>query len=104
MKSLLLLVAAYAIAGNAWGADAAAGKEKAKVCAACHGENGVSAAAEFPKLAGQHYDYILRAMTDYKTGARKDPIMAAQVENQHRRDMQDLAAYCASQPGLALKY
>ena|SRR5688572_19624404 len=104
MKRLLLLAAAYAVSVNAWGADAAAGKEKAKVCAACHGESGVSAAAEFPKIAGQHYDYMVRAMTDYKTGARKDPIMAAQVANLNRRDIQDLAAYFASQPGVVLKY
>ncbi len=91
-------------ASGAWAADGTAGREKAKVCAACHGENGISAAADFPKLAGQHYDYLARALYDYKSGARKNAIMAAQVANLSKRDMDDLAAYYASQPGLAFKY
>ena len=79
MKILVLIAAALAVSGNSWAGDAAAGREKAKVCAACHGENGLSAVADFPKLAGQHYDYLVRVMGDYKTGARKNAIMAAQA-------------------------
>ena len=76
MKRLVLFAAALAVSGNVWAGDAAAGKEKAKVCAACHGENGISAVADFPKLAGQHYDYLVRVMGDYKSGARKNAVMA----------------------------
>ncbi len=104
MKKLLLIAAVFAVSGNTWGADAAAGKEKAKVCAACHVENGISAAADFPKLAGQHYDYLARTLNDYKSGARKNAIMAAQSANLSRRDIDDLAAYFSSQPGLVFKY
>lgn len=104
MKKYLVMAAALAVGSNVWAADAAAGKEKAKVCAACHGENGISAVGDFPKLAGQHHDYMVRALNDYKTGARKNPIMAAQVANLSRRDMEDLAAHYSSQPGLVLKY
>ena len=104
MKRIFLSAAVVAFSVNAWAGDAGAGREKAKVCAACHGENGISAAADFPKLAGQHYDYLTRALTDYKTGARKNPIMAPQAANLSRRDIEDLAAHYSNQPGLSLKY
>ena len=104
MKKLFLFAAIVAVSVNAWAGDAGAGREKGKVCAACHGENGISAAADFPKLAGQHYDYLVRALTDYKTGARKNAIMAPQAANLSRRDIEDLAAHYSSQPGLNLKY
>ncbi len=104
MKKIFLSAAVLAFSVNAWAGDAGAGREKAKVCAACHGENGISAAADFPKLAGQHYDYLARALTDYKTGARKNPIMAPQAANLSRRDIEDLAAHYSSQQGLSLKY
>ena len=100
----LVIVAVFAASPLAQAADAAAGKEKAKVCAACHGENGNSAAADFPKLAGQYSDYLIRALTDYKTGARKNPIMAGQVANLKREDIADLAAYYSSQQALVTKY
>lgn len=92
----LLLVSGYAVAGNA-----AAGKEKAKACAACHGADGNSASADFPKLAGQHYDYLVKSLQGYKTGARKNPVMAPMGANLSQRDMEDLAAYFSSQQGLS---
>jgi cytochrome c553 len=94
----LAVAGAPAIAG-----DAAAGKEKSAVCAACHGPDGVSPVPDFPKLAGQHEDYLLRALKDYKQGNRNNPIMAGQVASLSEADMADLAAYFASQPGLAVK-
>ena len=84
--------------------DAAAGKEKAKVCAACHGESGISQAPDFPKLAGQYNDYLVRALNDYKSGVRKNPIMAGQVANLKKEDISDLAAYYSSQSALVTKY
>ncbi|QID18139.1 cytochrome c [Nitrogeniibacter mangrovi] len=86
------------------GGDAAAGKEKSTVCAACHGADGVSPVPNFPKLAGQHPDYIVRALKDYKSGDRKNPIMAGQVTNLSEQDMEDLAAYFSSQKGLYTKH
>jgi len=101
---LLILAAALALSTAAQAGDAGAGKEKAKVCAACHGENGISQVPDFPKLAGQHYDYLVRALNDYKSGVRKNPIMAGQVANLKKGDIDDLAAYFASQQALATKY
>lgn len=85
-------------------ANPAAGKEKSKTCAACHGPDGNSAAPDFPRLAGQNYDYLVKALADYKSGERKNAIMAPQAANLSVRDMEDLAAYYARQPGLVVKY
>ena len=84
-------------------ATPAAGKEKSKTCAACHGPDGNSVAADFPRLAGQHYDYLVKAITEYKTGVRKNAIMMPMVEKLTRRDMEDLAAYFSQQKGLVTK-
>jgi cytochrome c553 len=91
----LLAAASPAVAG-----DAAAGKDKSKTCAACHGPDGNSAAADFPRLAGQHYDYLLRTISEYKAGARKSAVMMPMVEKLTRRDMEDLAAYFSQQKGV----
>ena len=104
MMKFLVVAAGLALGTAAHAADAAAGKEKAKVCAACHGENGVSQAPDFPKLAGQYSDYLVRALNDYKAGVRKNPIMAGQVANLKKDDIADLAAYFASQQALSTKY
>jgi cytochrome c553 len=104
MRKILIIAAAMTLGVNAYAADPAAGKEKAKACAACHGENGISPAAEFPKLAGQYYDYLVRALNDYKSGARKNPIMSGQATALKKEDIADLAAYYASQPALVTKY
>lgn len=84
--------------------DPAAGKRKAQACRACHGEEGRSANPQFPILAGQYPDYMVQALTAYKVGARKNPIMAPFAKQLSLRDMQDLAAYYATRPdGLFLK-
>ena len=73
---------------------------KAATCAACHGEVGVSAAPNWPSLAGQHRDYIEHALGEYKGGLRKDPIMGGQAAGLEPKDIRELAAYFAAQPGL----
>ncbi len=50
--------------------------QAAAVCVACHGADGVAIVAQYPTLAGQHEDYLARAIDEYKTGARKNPVMA----------------------------
>ena len=96
--AVLVLWAGAVQAGNA-----EAGKEKSRPCAACHGPDGNSAAPDFPKLAGQHYDYLVKSLRDYKSGARKNAIMAPQVANLNPRDFEDLAAYYSAQPGLVTR-
>lgn len=100
VSSALLLIAGQGIA-----ADIEAGKKKAaEVCAACHGPDGNSPTAAFPKIAGQHATYLEKTLNDYKSGARKDPIMAGMAAPLSKRDIENLAAYFSSQSGLKTKY
>jgi cytochrome c553 len=106
MKRLLAAAAfaAFALPATASSGDAEAGQRKSTACAACHGANGISVSPEFPNLAGQYPDYIESALTHYKNGKRKNPIMQAQVANLSPRDIQDLAAYFSHQGGLQVKH
>ena len=105
-KNMLWIAACVALltGGVAQAGNPAAGKEKSKTCAACHGPDGNSAAADFPRLAGQHYDYLLKSLSDYKSGERKNAIMAPQAANLSKRDIEDMAAYYSRQSGLVVKY
>lgn len=84
--------------------NAEAGKAKSASCAGCHGADGNSPTPGFPKLAGQHEDYLYHSLKDYKAGKRKNPIMAGQVANLSDQDMKDLAAFFARRKGLNQKY
>jgi len=98
LPAVLAVVAAIA-AGPAAAADVEAGKKKAQeVCAACHNMDGVSTIAEYPKLAGQYPEYMAKALRDYKTGARKNPIMAGMAAGLTQKDIDDVSAYFASLP------
>lgn len=99
LATAAVLVLALAGAAHAKG-DPAAGQRKSQVCVACHGVDGNSENPIYPRLAGQYEDYLLRAMLDYKSGARQNPIMAGMVAGLSEQDMQDLAAYFAAQRGL----
>ncbi|GAB1719577.1 MAG: Cytochrome c, class I [Nitrosospira sp.] len=96
----LLLISSQGMAGNI-----EAGKKKAaEVCAACHGADGNSPAPAFPKLAGQHASYLEKTLNEYKSGARKDPVMAGMAAALSKEDIENVAAYFASQSGLKTKY
>lgn len=77
--------------------DPAAGKAKSAVCAGCHGADGNSVNPEWPKLAGQHQSYIVKQLKDYKSGKRQNATMIGMVATLSDQDIQDLAAYFASQ-------
>ena len=92
-------VAGAVVATAAAGADLAAGQAKAKeICQACHGMDGNSATADYPKLAGQYPDYLAKALRDYQSGRRKNPIMAGMAAPLTPKDIDNLAAYYAAQP------
>jgi cytochrome c553 len=80
--------------------DPAAGKQKAQVCEACHGPDGKSVAPTYPHLAGQYESYLIKALADYRAGRRSNPIMAPMAANLSDQDIEDLAAWFASQDGL----
>jgi len=102
-----IAVAAFAMAAlslaavPSQAADRAAGQAKADaVCAACHGKDGNTPIdPSYPKLAGQHPDFLVRALTDYKTGSRKNAVMAGQAQALSKADIDNLADYYASLPG-----
>ena len=80
-------------------ADLSAGAAKAKeVCAACHGLDGNSPQPDYPKLGGQYADFLAKALRDYKSGARKNPIMQGFAAGLSRKDIDNLAAHYAAQP------
>jgi cytochrome c553 len=100
MNRALVLVFVLACAGAAQAAGKAeAGKAKAaQVCAACHGPEGNKPAApENPILAGQHQDYLVKALHDYKAGKRSNPIMKGFAASLSNQDIEDLAAWFSSQ-------
>lgn len=70
----------------------------AATCASCHGARGVSTSPEFPSLAGQHPDYLLEELKQYKSGERRNPIMNAMASSLTLEQMKQLADYFGSQP------
>ncbi len=94
----VLFVASVVSTGLLARGNEEAGKNKAaQVCAACHGPDGNKPSApDQPVLAGQYYDYLVRALTDYKIGRRNNPIMKGFAAPLSSQDIEDLAAWFSS--------
>jgi len=95
IASLIMTLPSFAFAAG----DAAAGKAKSAVCAACHGADGISPAPIYPNLKGQKEAYLVSSLKAYKAGQRKggmSAIMAPQAMSLSDADMANLAAYYAS--------
>ena len=99
MRILLFIVGiTLGLTAQAGGKPESGKAKAAQVCAACHGIDGNKPSApDQPILAGQHYDYLVRALSDYKAGHRANPIMKAFTAQLSRQDIEDLAAWFASQ-------
>ncbi|GAD80493.1 c-type cytochrome [Vibrio ezurae] len=105
MKKLALIVTLFASC-SVWAAgNIEAGKQKSITCTACHGADGNSPVALYPKLAGQHEGYLVKQLKDFKLGAtsggkqgRYDPAMSAMAIPLSEQDMADISAYYASIP------
>jgi cytochrome c553 len=105
MRVLLLGLTLLLFQGVSLAGDPAKGRaisEKgvagAPPCATCHGVDGSKPVApENPVLAGQYEDYIVRALMDYKSGKRANPVMKAIVDPMKRKDIEDVAAWFARQ-------
>ncbi|MCG2582638.1 MAG: cytochrome c [Marinobacter sp.] len=86
---------------GAMAADAEAGKAKAAVCAACHGQNGIASIPGYPNLAGQNEVYLQSALKAYKNKQRaggQAVVMQGQAAALSDEDIANLAAYYASLP------
>lgn len=80
--------------------DPALGQKKAATCEACHGKDGRSIDPNYPNLGGQHESYLIKALSDYRSGKRKEAIMGSMAVNLTNQDIEDLAAWFASLGGL----
>lgn len=99
MKKIFLSSLLFALSAGGAAADLSAGKNKAMICASCHGANGVSTVPIYPNLKGQKEAYIISSLKAYKSGQRKGgmaALMKAQVSMLSDADIADLAAYYAS--------
>jgi cytochrome c553 len=101
-------VAAYlsntALAAGAPATGTAPGKVT-ELCSACHGPNGVGITADYPTLAGQHADYLTRALLEYRKGDRKNAVMASFVTQLSDADIKGIAEYYSAQrPALRTVY
>ena len=76
--------------------DAAAGKAKSALCAACHGPEGISSTDIWPNLKGQKYGYLVKQIKAFRDGSRKDPSMQPMVANLSDEDIANIAAYYSS--------
>ena len=100
LRALICLALIFPAAmTTAWAqvGDPAAGQEKAAVCAACHGMDGNSQVTIWPKIAGQHADYIARQTRMVRDGQRNVPTMMPMVMNLSDQDIADIAAWYAQQ-------
>src|ERR1700731_562727 len=92
----IIAVVALVCGSPALAADLAAGKEKAEVCAGCHGESGISQTENIPSLSGQPDQLIQSQLVCFRSGARKNELMQPIVEQISNEDIRNLGAYFAS--------
>lgn len=94
MKKLVTAAAgALLISTGAW----AQAPAKANTCVGCHGADGNSMVGTFPKLAGQHAQYLEKSLKDYRDGFRKDPTMSAFAKGLSDEEIKDLAEFYSKQ-------
>ena len=102
MKRLItttLLASSLMFTANAMAGDAAAGKAKSAVCAACHGAAGKAAVPNYPNLAGQNKAYLISSLKAYKNKERSGgmaAIMQGQAAALSDQDIENLAEYYSS--------
>ena len=105
MTRILAIILGALLATSALASgNAEKGKQKAaQVCGACHGPDGNKPSApDQPVLAGQYYDYLVRALTDYKLGRRTNPIMKGFAGPLSKQEIEDVAAWFSSQTATPL--
>jgi cytochrome c553 len=96
IASIGFLLTAIIFGLPAQAADNAAGKEKAELCAGCHGDNGISQTENVPSLAGQPDQFTQWQLVFFRSGARKNELMQPIVEQINNEDIRNLGAYFAA--------
>jgi len=92
-RELLAAVAALSLAAAPAFADAAAGKDKAQACAACHGLDGLSQMPNAPHIAGQPEIYLKAQLEAFRSGARVNEMMSVVAKGLSDEDIDDLVAW-----------
>jgi cytochrome c553 len=86
-------VSACAVRDGFAASDVISGRQKALMCQTCHGLDGKAKIPEAPSLAGQSATYLVKALNDYRSGARKNDMMSLVAPTLKDKDVEDLAAY-----------
>ena len=94
---IALALALASISTSVMAGDVEAGRIKSAMCASCHGVNGISMSPLWPNLAGQKEQYLIKQIKAFRDGTRQDPMMAPMVAALSDADIENLAAYYASQ-------
>ncbi|QKQ24265.1 cytochrome c4 [Candidatus Ruthia endofausta] len=97
LASIFIIAIAFTSINVFASGDVVKGKVTAVTCVACHGVQGNSVVATFPKLAGQGEGYLLKQLQDFKSNVRQDAIMKGTVAPLTESDMENLAAYFSKQ-------
>lgn len=99
MRRVFLCLATIVVAAEpSAAADLVRGKKVMAMCQVCHGKTGIAPLAEAPNLAGQKETYLVKALMDFKTGARQNEQMAVVASGLEDADIANVAAYYASVP------
>lgn len=95
MKGTALVAAALLLAGHALAQDGFDLENEVRLCAGCHGENGVPVNPEYPVIWGQEYFYLFTQLRDYAAARRDNPIMTAIAAKYDRDQAKALAQHFA---------
>lgn len=93
LPKILVILTFLFISTSVQSGDIEKGKTKAKLCAGCHGIDGISVSSIIPNLAGQKKEYLVVSLKAYKSGARKNGIMSSIVVKINNDDIYDISAY-----------
>lgn len=93
---IILFAAGGLVSQPLLAADVAAGKSKSAICAACHGNKGISMIPMYPNLAGQKEQYLVLQIKAFRDGDRKNMVMSPMASSLSDTDIANLSAYYAS--------
>jgi cytochrome c553 len=97
MEDVAAYLADVVLPAGAPPSGAAPPQKVTELCSACHGANGVGITGDYPTLAGQHADYLARALVEYQKGDRKNPIMGSFAGQLSAADVKAIADYYGAQ-------
>jgi nitrite reductase (NO-forming)/hydroxylamine reductase len=96
LRTAIFIMGLVLLPVDSWAADPQAGQQRASTCFACHGENGISLNPNYPSLAGQSAEYLVKQLNAFRSGTRSDPVMGPMAQSLSDADVDNVAAYYAS--------